>query len=86
MPGNIVYGIYQDSSKRFWVGTDKGLAILDSTGKCTQNILPEAFRNMKISFDTQVRVRGVSLNVPVRGSKADRPPAQVPIKISPPYS
>lgn len=50
MPGNIVYGIYQDSSKRFWVGTDKGLAILDSTGKCTQNILPEAFRKEAIRY------------------------------------
>ncbi len=41
MPGNIVYGICLDSAKRFWVGTDKGVALFDvKTGRCSQTGLP----------------------------------------------
>lgn len=42
MPGNIVYGIYIDSSDRFWVATNRGVAQFDpKTGKCSQKMLPE---------------------------------------------
>lgn len=51
MPGNIVYGIYLDSAKRFWVGTDKGLAVFDSqTGKCSQDMLPEIYCKEAIRY------------------------------------
>ena len=51
MPGNIVYGIYLDSAKRFWVGTDKGLAVFDSqTGKCSQDMLPEVYCKEAIRY------------------------------------
>lgn len=49
MPGNIVYSICIDSSKRFWVGTDKGTALLDcKTGKCSQEQLPANFLSNEI--------------------------------------
>lgn len=49
MPGNIVYGICIDSSKRFWVGTDKGVTLFDrKIGKCSQEWLPVNFLSNKI--------------------------------------
>ena len=51
MPGNIVYGIYLDSAGRFWIGTDKGLAVFDRhTGKCSQNLLPERYGKEAIRY------------------------------------
>lgn len=51
MPGNIVYGIYLDSAKRFWVGTDKGLAVFDRhTEKCSQEMLPEIYCKEAIRY------------------------------------
>lgn len=49
MPGNIVYGFYMDSKGRFWLGTDKGLALFDrQTGRCTQAGLPAVCRDKAV--------------------------------------
>lgn len=49
LPGNIVYGIHRDSAGRFWVGTDKGLTLLNPlTGKSDSKTLPKAYRDRAV--------------------------------------
>lgn len=45
LPSNMVFGIFIDSHKRFWLATDKGVALFDlQKRKCHQTGIPQALR------------------------------------------